>query len=890
MRRTIFCPTCGELILDEPGCAGCGWQRPVAVDRAGQAAWCADTGTRLIRPACQPALAAGLYLLGTETGTLLALHVESGTLAWERSAPASCMAHGLASDGERLFVGCEDVRPIPSSGKPLLALDVRTGEELWSCPTQAHSLSAAAVAGGVVYFASSDGLLHALDAASGAARWSVKHPAWSPAAPAVAEGIVCAGGRREELVAYDAETGAERWRVAGGGWFASQPCLSGGTAYATAWDGWLYAVDLQSGRLRWKVTGEREGGFTSPPLAAGERVLAGSRVSREMEGRREKTYALLALDAADGRELWRAYAGKHVQPAPAVAGGLVFFGADDGVLYAVEEASGEEVWRMETGSRVVAQPQVTGDWVIFGGRDGLVRSVRWRAPAKEEMPSAEELAAAGRCAEAAVAFALRGDLARAASVYGDKLGLHREAALLYERAEQAGPAAAEWAAHGDLRRARELYVQAGDDLGLAGVLVQANEPLQAARLYEKEGALERAAELYDRAGDRPRAADLYRKAGRPDLARPIYRSLGAWEQEVETLLREAKPDEAARILDEHGRLERAAELYEEAHLDRDALRLRLQLEHWDKAAELASTLGEHEERARILERMGEQMGAAEAYERAAEQAAHAQPADPARAAALYEQAAAIFSGLFETGREAACRWEVKRHRHLPDIAVEGEARSVFEEYTWNDLVLRVRNAGFGRAGRISVELRGRFDVGGRTTIDSLGPGEPAASLVLRARPQKEEWGPAVPLEIVVAYEDIAGHGYEVSMSMSVHVEKAGGLAGLLDGRTPLSINIHGDVVRDKFGGHQVQSGGQAGDRVEINKGERGARPAPQGGPVGDRVEVNRGGVVMSCEGERVQVRGEGAPVRRCPRCNLPIEDLGHRYCPDCGTALEERPA
>jgi hypothetical protein len=70
VKSTIFCPNCNDLILDQPTCPACGWRRPVEAEGAGQLAWCADLGTRLVKPHCYPAVAAGRYCLGSEDGTL----------------------------------------------------------------------------------------------------------------------------------------------------------------------------------------------------------------------------------------------------------------------------------------------------------------------------------------------------------------------------------------------------------------------------------------------------------------------------------------------------------------------------------------------------------------------------------------------------------------------------------------------------------------------------------------------------------------------------------------------------------------------------------------------------------------------------------------------------
>lgn len=865
MIPVVFCPTCGELILAQPACPACGWRRPVEPEGAGQAAWCADLGTRLIKPHCYPIVAAGRYCLGTEDGLLLGIDLASGQVAWEQRLDPGSMAHALATDGERLFAGGEDVQTIPTPGKALLALDARSGGELWRYATRAHSLSAPAVAEGAVYVAASDGRLHAVDAGSGQQRWTAEHPAWGPAAPAAGEGLVCAGGRGTELVAYAAADGAVQWHFSAANWFATRPTIDGGAVYALCWDDHLYALDAHTGRLRWKLTGERGKGFTSPPAVAGGCLFIGSRAYRQVEGQQAAGYALLALDGADGREVWRFYAERHITAPPAAAEGLVFFGAGDGAFYALDAASGEEQWRMQVKSRAVAQPQVAGDLVLFGGRDGMVYAVRWRARSPE-LPSAQEYEQQGQHAEAAAAYALQGDLERAATIYVDILDRPREAARLYERAGKFSQAAGLWARVGDLHRARDLYRQTGDRLGLAGVLVHMGELLSAARLYEEEGRLDEAARLYEQASDRGKAADLYDRLGWRDKAQSLWDSLGWWEKSVEAYIAEGKPTEAARLLEEHEQWERAADLYETAELWPQALAIRVRLGHWDRVADLAPRAGDYEQLAQAQERLGHPELAAEACEQAAEQLLAAQPADEARVAGLYERAERLYGGMFDEDKAASCHRRVLEHRRLPQVVVSGKAREEFMEHEWNTLDLKVENTGFGPARNIRITFSDKFEVGDPVQVSGLPAGK-ARPLKVEVRPREGEYGRTVPLKIAVTYGDLRGGQHEAAVSLSVHVVQKGILPGVT---TPVAINI-GEYYQPgarRIEGHEVQAGGQVGDRVGVYRN-------------GSRRQV-----LESCDVGN-QVRREGPPVRRCPACNLPIQAPDYRHCPDCGARLDE---
>jgi outer membrane protein assembly factor BamB len=766
---TIFCPQCGEVILNEAACLACNWRRPPEARVADAESWRVELGRRLTRR-CYPVIAAGHYCVATEDGAVVALDLESGRPAWERMLGEGRASHALATDGHRLFVGCVDTHPLPTPGKPFLALDARTGEQAWMYPTGAHSLSAAAVDGDTIYFMSSDRLIHAVDAATGQKRWAVKHPTWGPAAPAADAGMVCAGGRAESLVAYSAADGAQLWRFTAGDGFADELAIADGRVYAPCADGNLYVLDAGGGRLLWKLKAERGKGITTSPLVAGGQVFIGSRVYREADAEPRAGYALLALRAEDGAEVWRCYTERHIFAPPAVAGDTLLFVSDDGLFYALDVASGAERWRAQLEGRVVTEPQVGGDLVYIGERHGIAYAIRWREKPAEELLPPGIHKQQGEYEKAAIAQALCGELDEAAAIYETELRQHREAALLYERAGQLGKAASLWDELGELRRARDCYREAGDILRLADVLERLGEPLEAARLHEKIGNFAEAARLYEQSGDRVRAAELYDQLGRFGQARAIWESLGEWERSVNDLIAEAQLVEAARILEQHNQLERAAGLYEEAKQFQQALAVRVRLEHWERVAALAFQIGDYEQAAAAHVQLGQAQPAAEAYEWAAQHAIATEPRDEERIARLYERAAQLYDDLSEDERAAACQREVQRYRHLPKVIVSEEAHEAVVEHEWNALALRVENTGYGPARNVTIALRGAFEVAGDLRFGTLSP-KKLVSREISMRPHREEFGPKVPLEIAVTYQDARGGRYEATQHIFIRVVK-----------------------------------------------------------------------------------------------------------------------
>ena len=81
------------------------------------------------------------------------------------------------------------------------------------------------------------------------------------------------------------------------------------------------------------------------------------------------THAVCALDARDGKVLWRFTAGGRVDSPPTIHAGTAIFGCADGWIYCVRAADGEMVWRFRAAPedrRVVSYGQVESAWPVHG--------------------------------------------------------------------------------------------------------------------------------------------------------------------------------------------------------------------------------------------------------------------------------------------------------------------------------------------------------------------------------------------------------------------------------------------------------------------------------------------------------------------------------------------
>jgi outer membrane protein assembly factor BamB len=231
----------------------------------------------------------------------------------------------------------------------LHALDAQ-GAERWKFATGKPIKARPAVIGDSVYVASDTGLLYRLDKRSGKEQWRAKIDRGSPARIAtnqegsrwdrygssvVADGKrVYVGSRDNSLYALDLTTGKEQWRVETKDMMTATPALYRDTVLFADYEGIVQAVGAGDGKQRWTYDAKLP--VAGDLVVDADRVFVGSR-----------TYDLIALDAAKGKELWKHYYWfSWIESPPVVRDGVVYTGSSDGVgVFAIDARDGKLRWK-----------------------------------------------------------------------------------------------------------------------------------------------------------------------------------------------------------------------------------------------------------------------------------------------------------------------------------------------------------------------------------------------------------------------------------------------------------------------------------------------------------------------------------------------------------------
>jgi outer membrane protein assembly factor BamB len=209
----------------------------------------------------------------------------------------------------------------------LYCLDATTGQKLWDFPTGSHTESSPCVAGGKVYFGAGDDGLYCLDAATGKEQWHVKglHVDANPLV--VGKRLYGGSGVGDEytgtvLFCLNADTGAEHWRM---------------------------PIDLPV----WGM-----------PAVKGEHLYASLGNGNYLESADKPAGAVLCLEAATGKRVWRYDLRDGVHVRVSVDAKSVWFASRDRHCYCLDRKEGILRWKTDLGSPVLASP-----FLAEGGND-----------------------------------------------------------------------------------------------------------------------------------------------------------------------------------------------------------------------------------------------------------------------------------------------------------------------------------------------------------------------------------------------------------------------------------------------------------------------------------------------------------------------------------------
>ena len=132
-----------------------------------------------------------------------------------------------------------------------------------------------------------------------------------------------------------------------------------GAAFYGTFDNEVLMVHLAERRIGWRYQHpERHFPFYSSAAVGNNFVVLG--------GRDKLVHALNTA----GKGLWTFATGARVESSPAIAGGRVYVGSNDGRFYVLNLSTGAKLWEFNAGSAVSASPAIANGRIVIGSQDG----------------------------------------------------------------------------------------------------------------------------------------------------------------------------------------------------------------------------------------------------------------------------------------------------------------------------------------------------------------------------------------------------------------------------------------------------------------------------------------------------------------------------------------
>ena len=299
-----------------------------------------------------PAVASQLAFAGDTSGTLTAVHILTGALAWTASpggavdsSPAVDPAAGLVVAG--------------SSNDEVSAYAEHTGKLAWTVQTGGPVTSSPLIYHGVVYIGAEDHKVYAIAEQSGNLRWTATVPGAIDASPALdtATSTLVVGDNSGTVTAFRVSGTApsRRWHVTVGAAVSNSPVIASGKVLIGAANGVVSSYSVATGAHNWsKSVGNTA--ITGPMAYQSSHLYVGA-----------ANGSITALRVSNGSTMWSETLAGPVTGV-SVTGGMLFTESSDGTVSGLR-IGGEVVWLAKTGAGLSGSPVIMDNSVFVGAED-----------------------------------------------------------------------------------------------------------------------------------------------------------------------------------------------------------------------------------------------------------------------------------------------------------------------------------------------------------------------------------------------------------------------------------------------------------------------------------------------------------------------------------------
>jgi len=302
-------------------------------------------------------------LLGIVT---ISCNAQHSSVFWKYSTEGKIYAHPIIA-GDRIYFGSMD--------SVFYALDIESGEVIWSVRTNAPIQSTACAHSKAVYLKSGNSAF-ALNQKNGAVIWSYidtsiqqtgKMDPWDfhSGSPVIYESLIYFGFQNGRLLGFNIKNGNIEKEIVYGDTVAikSGLLINAGKLYFGGWNGKVYAYNIERDALEWIYNTYEEqayptfGQINTQLVIADDLLYFGSR-NPEMQ----------VIDIQTGKKAW-----SYIEPDGGWISGEVLVrdeilyigGSDNHEMFAFDASTGKKRWTFEFLNNNFSKPLIYKDYLLF---------------------------------------------------------------------------------------------------------------------------------------------------------------------------------------------------------------------------------------------------------------------------------------------------------------------------------------------------------------------------------------------------------------------------------------------------------------------------------------------------------------------------------------------
>ena len=297
------------------------------------------------------AIVGGTVFVGSQKGELVAVNLENGAVYWKYETGAPIGESSPAYSGGTVYIG--DLAGV------LHAVNAADGERIWTFKAGSEIKSSPVVVGDRVLIGSYDQHLYCLSTRNGSVLWKVKTNGPVHSTPSISDGLAFIAGCDQLFRAIRISDGLEMFNISSEAYTGASPALRGTSAYYGTFNNEVLMVNLKDHRIGWRYQHpQRKFPFYSSAAVVQDRIVVGGR-DKMVHG----------LNGA-GKGVWTFATRARVESSPAIAGGRVFVGSNDGRFYVLNLHTGAKLWEFNAGAPLSASPAIGRGRIVIGAQDG----------------------------------------------------------------------------------------------------------------------------------------------------------------------------------------------------------------------------------------------------------------------------------------------------------------------------------------------------------------------------------------------------------------------------------------------------------------------------------------------------------------------------------------